>query len=852
MAAMKRRSSSVDPLDEYRAKRDFSKTPEPLQEAMQSGSSLVFAVQKHAASRLHYDFRLELDGVLLSWAMPRGPSFDPKQMRMAVRTEDHPMLYASWEGVIPKKQYGAGTMIVWDQGTWEPQGDPREALAAGKIIFHLHGQKLAGLWELVRIQKPGEKQEPWMLFKKRDAWARPTADYDVITALPDSVVAKPLGLVEQRSPRTAAALSVSVADEDAAGAALVAAPALALPAALKPQLATLATSLPARGDWIYEIKFDGYRILARIEDGEVGLFTRNGHDWTAKMASLARAIASLDIASGWIDGEVVVMGADGLPSFNALQNAFDGKGTEAILFFAFDLPFVDGKDLRALTLKDRRTILKSRLEAQDSPRLRFSEAFGGDGASILKSACGMGLEGVMAKRLDSGYQARRTEAWLKLKCQRRQEFVVGGFTDRSDGRSEIGSLLLGVYDDGKRLVSCGSVGTGWDARTASQLWTRLVALATSRSPFDAEHGPTQGRWSRRQLGAERWVKPGLVVEVSFADWTPDGSIRHAKFEGVREDKPAGEVRREDRLGVEPTTKVAGPARRKVSNAERVIDASTGLTKLDLVRYYESVADWILPHLAKRPVSLVRGPTGVDGELFFQKHGDKLGIPGIHELDPTLWPGHAALLEVATTEALAGAAQLNVIEFHTWNSTARHIDQPDRVVFDLDPGEGVGWVQVQEAAMLTRVMLGELGLECWLKTSGGKGLHVVVPLKPKADYSTVSAFSKAVVQHLARTIPSRFVAKSGGGNRIGRIFVDYLRNGHGATTAAAFSARSRPGLGVSMPVGWDDLPSLKGGAHWTIATAREHLSLRTSDPWAAYWTSGQSLAAASKRLAKAGS
>ena len=842
-----------DRLDVYRSKRDFGKTPEPIQDVVESGQTLVYAIQKHAASRLHYDLRLEFDGVLLSWAMPKGPSFDPKQMRMAVRTENHPMMYAQWEGVIPPKQYGAGTMIVWDQGTWEPQGDVQEGLEVGKIVFRLHGQKLAGLWELVRIQKPGEKQEPWMMFKKRDAWAQSTADYDVITALPDSVVSKPLGLVESRSPRTAAQVGTNDRDAEEAERAFHSAPSIGLPASLSPQLATLATELPRDGEWTYEIKFDGYRILARIEAGQVRLFTRNGHDWTDRMVSLAHQIEELDIDSGWLDGEAVVMGGDGLPNFNALQNAFDKTGTESILYFAFDVPFLDGKDLRSLSLKQRRTLLQQRLRASDLERVRFSEAFGGDGASILKSACGMGLEGVMAKRLDAPYELRRSTSWLKLKCNRRQEFVIGGFTDRSDGGREVGSLLLGVYDENGSLRSAGSVGTGWDAKTSSALWKQLVKLVVSKSPFDARYAPTKGRWSRRQLGSERWVQPRLVAEVSFAEWTPDGSVRHAKFEGLRTDKPAADVRRED--GTSRVVGTTAPATRssvKVSNADRVIDPSTGLTKLDLVRYYESVADWILPHLAGRPTSLVRGPTGVGGELFFQKHGDKIGIPGIRELDPSLWPGHAALLEIPTAEALTGAAQINVIEFHTWNAKATHIDKPDRVIFDLDPGEGVTWQQIQEAAVLTRAMLGELGLQCWLKTSGGKGLHLVAPLSPRADYETVNRFSKAVVVHMAKAIPARFVAKSGGGNRVGKIFIDYLRNGHGATTAAAFSARSRPGLGVSMPVAWDDLMTLKGGAHWTITTAREHLSLRRADPWGAYWESKQTLGKAIKRLTAAGS
>ncbi|MFL6663511.1 MAG: DNA ligase D, partial [Rhizobacter sp.] len=427
------------------------------------------------------------------------------------------------------------------------------------------------------------------------------------------------------------------------------------------------------------------------------------------------------------------------------------------------------------------------------------------------------------------------------------EFVVGGFYDREGSRREVGALLLGYYDGGA-LRFAGNVGTGWDASTAARLRSRLAELETDTPPFDpAELKPA--RWSRRTMGDEHWTRPELVIEVDFADWTPDERIRHAVYQGVREDKPPREVTREPMLEAAPPRAVS-PNRVgavKVSNPERVIDPSSGLKKLDLVRYYESVADRMLPHLADRPVSLVRGPTGVTGELFFQKHDDKQSIPGLRELDAALWAGHPALLEVPTADALVNAAQMNVIEFHTWNSTKKRIDQPDRMVFDLDPGEGVTWARVQEAALLTRTLLEELGFTAWLKTSGGKGLHVVVPIAPKLDYDNVKAFSQAIVQHLAATVPSRFVAKSGAGNRVGKIFVDYLRNGHGATTAAAFSARARPGLGVSMPVSWDQLMSLKSGAQWTISTAREYLSFQKDDPWAAYWSSRQTLTAAMKKL-----
>jgi bifunctional non-homologous end joining protein LigD len=833
---------TADPLQRYTAKRNFKVTPEPKGERAKKARQLSFVIQKHWATRLHYDFRLELDGVLLSWAVPKGPSFDPKDKRMAIHVEDHPVSYGSFEGTIPPKQYGAGTVIVWDRGTWEPVGDPREGMANGKLMFRLHGEKLAGLWELVRIKKPGDKQDPWILFKKNDEWARPAADYDVIAALPDSVVEKPLGLLEEREPHGAApeAAEANVSVRDLPGAVKA-----TLPDTLTPQLATLAKELPTRGDWIYELKFDGYRLLARIDGkGGVKLITRKGNDWTSKMKPLAKAVQAMGLRSTMLDGEIVVLDANGVPNFNELQNAFDSARTNDIVYFLFDAPFFGGHDLRQVPLHKRRALVRQLVEAHGSDTLRLSEAFSGDPAQILQGACKLKLEGIIAKRADARYVSDRSEAWLKLKCQQRQEFVVVGYTERQGSTAEIGSLLLGYHDDTGSLRTAGSVGTGWNAKTAAELRKRLEKLATDKPAIDPAT-VVPGRWSKRALGDEHWVKPVLVIEVSYGDWTPDGKIRHAKFEGVRDDKPAQEISREKAVAAPSAPNKVGTV--KVSNPERVIDPSTGLKKLDLVRYYESIAEWMLPHLKGRPVSLVRAPSGITGQIFFQKHDDKLSIPGLRELDPTLWPGHDALLEVPSAAALVNAAQMNVIEFHTWNSTAKKIDQPDRMVFDLDPGEGVKWPQVQEAALLTRTLLEELGLRSWLKTSGGKGLHVIVPIAPKLDYDTVKDFSQAVVQHLAKTIPSRFVAKSGAANRVGKIFVDYLRNGFGATTAAAFSARARPGLGVSMPVSWEQLKDLKSGAQWSITTAREYLSFQKADPWADVGTSRQNLTSAMKAL-----
>jgi len=829
-------------LARYRQKRNFAVTPEPAAELAQAAPApqpLAYVIQKHWASRLHYDFRLEWAGVLLSWAVPKGPSFDPAEKRMAVHVEDHPVSYGGFEGTIPKGQYGAGTVIVWDAGTWTPVGDPMEGMDKGKILFDLHGQKLAGRWELVRISKPGDRQDQWMLFKKRDAWARPLAEYDVIAALPDSVVDKPLGLLESREPRAAAARG----DASRRAPDLSAAVDAHLPEKLEPQLATAVTKAPSAGEWLVEAKLDGYRLMARADGRHVRLFTRGGHDWTDRLRPLAAAVAKLPLLSAWIDGEIVVLGDDGVPDFNALQNAIDGGRNDEIAYFLFDLPFLDGRDLRGVPLWSRRALLAEIVARQADERIRFSATFDAPPEQVLQAARAMNLEGVMLKRADAPYVSARTETWLKLKWQMRQEFVVVGFTDRANAPGEVGSLLLGVFEQGA-LRYVGNVGTGWDAAAGSDLYRRLAKIETPAPPSTLDAADVKpGRWSRRTAGSERWVEPKLVVEVAYGDWTPEGRIRHAVYQGLRRDKPAREVTRDAMPVFPPAAPGAGV---KVTHGERIVDASTGLRKIDLVRYYESVAERILPHLADRPVSLVRAPDGLGGQLFFQKHPETR-LPGLTELDPALWPGHAPLLAIGGVDALLAAAQMNVIEFHGWNSTTGHIDEPDRMVFDLDPGEGVPWRHLQEAALLVRTLLDELGLEAWLKTSGGKGLHVVVPLAPRRDYDTVKGFSQAVVQHIARTIPQRFVAKPGAANRVGRVFIDYLRNGFGQTTAVAFSARARPGMGVSMPVAWDDLMGLTSGSQWTVATAREHLSFERADPWAAFWLSRQNLTRSMKTL-----
>lgn len=831
-------------LQKYSAKRNFNITPEPSGSGqIDDSDTLSFVIQKHWASRLHYDFRLELDGVMLSWAVPKGPSFDPAVKSMAIQVEDHPVSYNTFEGKIPAKQYGAGDVIIWDRGTWEPVGDARKGLQVGKILFRLHGQKLAGLWELVRISKPGQKkQDQWILFKKKgDAWARPTTEYDVITALPDSVVARPLGLVEEREPRVTSRGSKEGAP-DLSNAESIA----KLPKALAPQLAKLTEHVPD-GDWVAENKFDGYRLLARIEKGRCRLFTRNGHDWTEKLGRLAESLEAMGLVDAWIDGEIVVLDSKGVPNFNALQNAIDSSHSQAITYFVFDLPFVGDTDLRAVPLRSRRLVLQELMRERGTDRVRFSEALEAEPSQLLGAACQLGLEGLILKDPNAPYVSERSDTWLKLKCQKRQEFVVVGYTVRSGTTNAVGGLLLALHEGGE-LRYAGNVGTGFDSATARDLFERLSRLETDEAAVD-KSSVRPGRWSRRTAGSEHWVLPEMVVEIAFAEWTPDKHVRHGTFKGVRTDKPPENITVESSTQPSKPRKTNATAPVIVTHPDRVIDPSTGLRKVDLVRYYESVADWMLPHLANRPVSLVRAPQGVTGQLFFQKHPETR-VPGLGQLDPELWPGHSALLVVDSAKALVAAAQMNTIEFHTWNSTAKKIEQPDRIVFDLDPGEGVSWAELQEAALLTRTLLHELELEAWLKTSGGKGLHVVVPIQPKLKFDEVKQFSRDVVAHMARVIPQRFVSKSGPSNRKGKIFIDYLRNGHGQTTAAAFSARSRAGMGVSIPIAWEQLSDVKSGSQWTVLNAREYLSFQKDDPWASYWNSRQSLVAAVKTLTAA--
>jgi bifunctional non-homologous end joining protein LigD len=860
-----------DALKVYKAKRNFDITSEPAEGGAPGEDVLTFVIQKHWASRLHYDFRLELDGTMRSWAVPKGPSYDTRDKRMAVQVEDHPISYSDFEGTIPAKQYGAGKVIIWDKGTWEPLEDPHKGFAKGSIKFALHGHKMHGRWTLVRMKGRGEKQEPWLLIKEKDDYARPADEFSLIDEMPDSVKDLPMPkraarkVEAMREEEEAAPAGKKVAAKKAPAKKPAAKKAttkkatatsvdiddlkVPLPAKFSPELATLVDAPPPDPEnWLFEVKFDGYRMLARIEDGQVRLITRNANDWTDKLVPLQRELERMKLPDGWYDGEIVVHDESGKPDFGLLQGAFDGDGAEAIDFFLFDIPYFDGHDLREMPLVDRRTVLEQVLKKAKSDKVRFSAEFGAKPDELIVAACKIGLEGVIGKRRDARYVSRRSPDWIKLKCGQRQEFVIGGFTDPKGSRTGIGALLLGVHDKDGVLRYAGNVGSGFNHATLSSIADKLEALRTDTSPF-----PPRAVAGRKH----HWVKPVLVAEVSFSEWTSAGAVRHAVFQGLREDKPAKVITREKVLHVEDVVDkddsdepVAAqgklPASLKITNGERVIDKETGATKLALIRYYALVGDLMMEHLKGRPVSLVRAPDGVGGELFFQKHVDVRKMPGLRDLDQKLDPEHPPMLEVAAPLGLLSSAQWNVVEVHTQNAFKGSYQKPNRMVFDLDPGDGIEWPAMQEAAQLMHAFLDELGLPAFLKTSGGKGLHVVVPIKGNHDWDTVKSFSQAIVHHMAQTLPERFAFKSGPKNRVGKIFIDYLRNGQGATTVAAWSARSRPGLGISVPLRWDELETLKSSAQWNITNVHDRLD-EGNTPWDGYGEAAKTLTKAMKQL-----
>ncbi|MCD1262570.1 DNA ligase D [Shinella sumterensis] len=846
-------------LDVYRQKRDFKTTSEPRGRKARTGGN-SFVIQKHDATRLHYDFRLEMDGVLKSWAVTKGPSLVPSEKRLAVHVEDHPLDYGDFEGTIPKGEYGGGTVIVWDRGTWEPIGDVRKAYAKGHLEFTLDGEKLHGRWHLVRMHgKPAEKRENWLLIKGDDEFAMPEGQDDLLEERPESVktgreIADVAGeepgwsskTGRIRKPSRAKTQKKTAKREDTAEPApdpsdIKGARKATLPDFLPPTLATLASAPPAGERWLHEIKFDGYRLQARIEAGRVKLLTRSGLDWTKKFGkAVPDALRDLPIGTAILDGELVVETGAGASDFSALQADLSAGRDDRFTFYLFDLLYLDGYDLTRLPLEQRKSLLEKLVMGTEGA-LRYSGHFDENGALVLRHACRLSLEGVVSKLRDAPYRAGRSKGWIKSKCSARQEFVIGGYVPSTVSRKAIGSLVLGVYKKGK-LEPVGRVGTGFSALVAEDIFKRLSRLRTEESPFGRKLTAEEARQAR-------YVRPELVAEVEFRAWTADGHLRHASFRGLREDKPAQEVVAEMPKSTKAKAeKAPKPQRRTVrlTHPDRVYWPAEGVTKEGLADYYTEVWRYIAPHIVGRPLALLRAPSGIDGQTFFQKHVWKGINANILQVQDPAEKDDEPYVAINDLDGLMGLVQAAVLEIHPWGSTLADWERPDRIIMDLDPGDGVDWQAVIDAAEETRKRLEAAGLNAFVKTSGGKGLHVCAPLKPSARWPAVKAFCKGIADAMAKDSPGKYVSTITKSKRRGKILIDYLRNQRGMTAVAPYSTRARPGAAVSMPLAWEELGPDIGPAYFTVDNTPTRLQSLKADPWADFTEAARPLKASKQK------
>jgi bifunctional non-homologous end joining protein LigD len=840
-------------LKTYQAKRKFGVTAEPKGKvARRQGHA--FVIQKHAARRLHYDLRLELDGVMKSWAVTRGPSLVSGEKRLAVQVEDHPIDYNKFEGTIPKGEYGGGTVMVWDRGSWQPQEDPHKGLRKGHLSFTLDGEKLHGLWHLVRMhRRRGERRDNWLLIKAHDEAAREAGAKDVLEQKSRSVVSgRSMDEIAKGAPKKTAKETASKKAEKRAQATAAAilrrtkkfmsakdktpkdnSPArhAALPAFVAPCLATLADKVPQSDNWIHEIKFDGYRLQARLDNGKVKLLTRRGLDWTRKFPAIAEAIATLPAKAALIDGELVVEGDDGVSSFSLLQQDLKDGRHDRMVLYAFDLLHLDGSDLKPQPLHARKQALARLLaKARQGGPLRLSESLTEPGPTLLKHACRMGLEGIVSKLADAAYHSGRGRDWIKTKCSDRQELVVAGFAPSSADAHAVGALVLGYYDGGK-LRYAGRTGTGFSHTSARELYRKLKVLKRATSALRPM--PKEERGARAPI----WVSPELVAEVDFHGWTHGDRVRQASFQGLREDKPATQVVREVKAiaaKAQAPVKRSPPARNAkaivggvtLSHPDRVYWQDAGVSKRDLAEFYAQIWQWMRPHVVGRPIALLRCPEGAAGQSFFQKHA-AAGIATEHlHLIPEKGD---KIISIDDLAGLISLVQAGVLEIHTRGTTADDRERADRLVFDLDPGPGTGWKDVVSAAREVRERLARLKLKSFVKTSGGKGLHVVLPVKP-TPWDKAKDFCHAVAASMAADDPDRYVASAAKSKRNKRIFIDYLRNSREATAVAPYSTRARPGAPVSVPVEWSELGALKSAGQYTVLNLPARLGRLRKDPW----------------------
>ncbi len=846
-------------LEIYNRKRDFTRTSEPKGRASRNKAASAgnsFVIQKHDARRLHYDFRLELDGVLKSWAVTRGPSLVAGEKRLAVQTEDHPLEYGGFEGTIPRGEYGGGTVIVWDKGTWTPLGDPHKGLAKGHLEFELHGKKLGGRWHLIRMAgKPREKRENWLLIKGEDDAARPEGAPDILEEQPESAKTgrvidevageKPgwsskTGKIDRRIARakdesfndkgknkkkpSKAAPEREADAKPIEPSALKDARKAALPAFVEPALATLVSKPPTGKRWLHEIKFDGYRLEVRIEAGRVKLLTRSGLDWTQKFGKeIISALKDLPVGTAIIDGELVVEPAAGASDFSALQADLSEGRSDRFVFYAFDLIYLDGYDLTACPLVSRKDLLQ-KIISSETGTLRFSSHFDENGDLLLNHACRLSLEGIVSKIASDSYRSGRGKSWVKSKCSSRQEFVIGGWVPSTTSRNAIGSLVLGVYEHGK-LQHVGRVGTGYTHTVAKQLFKRLTRLKAEESPFAS-------RLTAEEHRGVRFIRPELVAEVEFRAWTADGHLRHASFRGLREDKNPLDIVRETPKSAAKTS-TERPSRTSISltHGDRLYWPDEGVTKAGLADYYTEVWHYMGPFVVGRPLALVRCPNGIGGQHFFQKHAWK-GMNRNIALakDPQ---GEEPYVNINDLSGLIGLVQAAVLEIHPWGSMVGNWEKPDMIIMDLDPGPNVAWTEIIAAAEETGERLKRAGLVPFVKTSGGKGLHIVCPLVAKAEWPAVKAFTKDIADAMAADSPGRYVSTITKSKRRGKILVDYLRNQRGSTAVAPYSTRARPGAAVSMPLSWEELSPAIGPDYFTVLNVPTRLAALRSDPWAEF-------------------
>jgi bifunctional non-homologous end joining protein LigD len=890
MADTGHRTPGHSRLERYVAKRDFGKTAEPSEKSSagrRRGKQLIFVVQKHAARRLHWDFRLEWGGTLRSWAVPKGPSLDPADKRLAVEVEDHPIAYAKFEGDIPKGEYGGGHVDIWDNGTWEPVGDFARGLSKGRLDFVLHGRKLGGRWHLVRTRMQG-KQPQWLLIKSHDEAARPGANADAIDAGEASgdVVATP-PIEEQhhahvRGRKTRNASGSSGKKQKRAAARAVPKPrstksrgvrGKALPASVKPMLATLVDSVPGDEGWVYELKYDGVRLLSRCDGDDVRCISRNGIDWTHKVGPIVDALAELDLRGAWLDGELIVTDPNGRSDFSLLQHVREQGRLDELQYCVFDALYLDGADLRGEPLSARKARLDAALAKLPAKGpLRLADQIHSNSAQLLARVCNQHLEGLVAKRIDSTYVGDRSANWLKVKCHQEQEFVVGGAAFvPGRGTGTFSSLLVGVKSrNGLKYV--GRVGGGFDARERREWHDRAGKLARKDSPFD-------NLPDRRSGEIWKWMKPELVIQVAFQDWTVGGVLRQPRDLGLRQDrdpktvvreapvhtedvvsKGAGSGNRDNskraaaRAGAKSPSRKAGTSasaaaraksgdaqvgKQKLTHPDRVLYPQDGITKLQLAEYFAAVGEAAMPHYKDRPLSILRNTHG--SQPFFQKHFLEQSGAGLRIVQIPNADKDPDFVVCDSPQGLLHLAQVGAVELHSWGARMPRPTNADRLTFDLDPGADLPYPPLRDAAHAIRKLMRDVGLESWVKTTGGKGLHVVVPLtRPLPDWDTAKEFARGVTLFMERLAPTMFTSKTGERNRKKKIFVDYLRNGFGATAVAAFSPRWRPGVGVSTPVAWDEIDADIRGTHFNIHNVPDRIAKQRKDPWADYGKKPQAL------------